>query len=76
MRYSEMCSQASITKLNNSDDKKVKIDGSSWNNGYYQLLVKSMHKKVLKSIEWMPRRILPTKDVLRCDKLRGAAKKL
>jgi len=35
-----------------------------------------MHKKVLKSIKWMPRRILPMKDVLRCDKLRGAAKEL
>lgn len=63
------------TEFNNSNvDKKVKIDGLVI--GYCQLLVKSMHKKVLKSIEWMPRRILPTKDVLRCDKLRGAAKEL
>ena len=63
------------TEFNNSiQDKKVEIDGLV--TGYYQLLVKSMHKKVLKSIKWMPRRILPMKDVLRCDKLRGAAKEL
>jgi len=67
--------QMERTEFNNSiQDKKVEIDGLVF--GYCQLLVKSMHKKVLKSIKWMPRRILPTKDVLRCDKLRGAAKKL
>lgn len=44
--------------------------------GSYQLLVKSMHKKVLKSIERMPRRILPKKDVEDCDKSRGAVNKL
>ena len=35
-----------------------------------------MHKKVLKSIKWMPRRILPMKDVEDCDKLRVAVNKL
>ena len=44
--------------------------------GYYQLLVKSMHKKVLKGAKWMPRRILPMKDVEDCDKLRVAVNKL
>ena len=44
--------------------------------GKCQLLVKSMHKKVLKSIKWMPRRILPMKDVEDCDKLRVAVNKL
>ena len=43
--------------------------------GYYQLLVKSMHKKVLKGTKWMPRRILPMKDVEDCDKLRVAVNK-
>ena len=42
----------------------------------YQLLVKSMHKKVLKGTKWMPRRILPMKDVEDCDKLRVAVNKL
>ena len=32
--------------------------------------------KCQKSILWMPRRIQAMKDVLRCDKLRGAANKL
>ena len=41
-----------------------------------QLLVESMHKKVLKSTERMPRRILPMKDVEDCDKSRGAVNKL
>lgn len=45
-------------------------------NGCYQLLVKSMHKKVLKGTKWMPRRILPMKDVEDCDKLRVAVNKL
>lgn len=45
-------------------------------NGYYQLLVKSMHKKVLKGTKWMPRRVLPMKDVEDCDKSRGAVNKL
>ena len=45
-------------------------------NGYCQLLVKSMHKKVLKGTKWMPRRILPMKDVEDCDKLRVAVNKL
>ena len=44
--------------------------------GNNQLLVESMHKKVLKSIERMPRRILPKKDVEDCDKSRGAVNKL
>ena len=44
--------------------------------GYYQLLVKSMHKKVLKGTKWMPRRILPMKDVEDCDRLRVAVNKL
>ena len=44
--------------------------------GCYQLLVKSMHKKVLKGTKWMPRRILPMKDVEDCDKLRVAVNKL
>jgi len=35
-----------------------------------------MHKKVLKSTQWMPRRILPIKDVEDCDKSRGAVNKL
>ncbi len=35
-----------------------------------------MHKKVLKGTEWMPRRILPMKDVEDCDKLRVAVNKL
>ena len=42
----------------------------------YQLLVKSMHKKVLKRTKWMPRRILPMKDVEDCDKPREAVNKL
>ena len=44
--------------------------------GFCQLLVKSMHKKVLKGTKWMPRRILPMKDVEDCDKLRVAVNKL
>ena len=44
--------------------------------GFCQLLVKSMHKKVLKGTKWMPRRILPMKDVEDCDKSRGAVNKL
>ena len=35
-----------------------------------------MHKKVLKGTQWMPRRILPMKDVEDCDKLRVAVNKL
>ena len=35
-----------------------------------------MHKKVLKGAKWMPRRILPMKDVEDCDKLRVAVNKL
>ena len=35
-----------------------------------------MHKKVLKGTKWMPRRILPMKDVEDCDKSRGAVNKL
>ena len=50
------------------------IDGSR--NCEQQLLVKSMHKKVLKGTKWMPRRILPMKDVEDCDKFRGAVNKL
>ena len=34
-----------------------------------------MHKKVLKGTKWMPRRILPMKDVEDCDKSWGAVKK-
>lgn len=56
--------------INNSNDvrKFFKVDGYDV-TGYYQLLVKSMHKKVLKGTKWMPRRILPMKDVEDCDKL-------
>ena len=35
-----------------------------------------MHKKVLKGTQWMPRRILPTKDVEDCEKSWGAVIKL
>ncbi len=35
-----------------------------------------MHKKVLKSTQWMPRRILPKKDAEDCEKSRGAVNKL
>ena len=41
-----------------------------------QLPLQSMHKKVLKGTKWMPRQILPMKDVKDCDKLRGAVNKL
>ena len=41
-----------------------------------QLPLQSMHKKVLKGAKWMPRRILPMKDVEDCDKLRVAVNKL
>ena len=41
-----------------------------------QLPLQSMHKKVLKGTQWMPRRILPMKDVEDCDKLRVAVNKL
>ena len=51
-----------------------KVDGNDV-TGLYQLLVKSMHKKVLKGTKWMPRRILPMKDVEDCDKFRGAVNK-
>lgn len=44
--------------------------------GNNQLLVESMHKKVLKGTEWMPRRISPKKDVEDCDKSRRAVIKL
>ena len=54
---------------------KERLTASNCNNGYYQLLVKSMHKKVLKGTQWMPRRILPMKDVEDCDKLRVAVNK-
>ena len=65
--------------FNNLDVRKENLkltDSNCAINGYYQLLVKSMHKKVLKSIQWMPRRILPMKDVEDCDKSRGAVNKL
>ena len=35
-----------------------------------------MHKKVLKGTQWMPRRMLPMKDVEDCEKSRGAVNKL
>lgn len=60
--------------FNNLANKKVKIDGLEI--GEFQLLVKSMHKKVLKGTKWMPRRILPMKDVEDCDKSWGAVNKL
>ena len=41
-----------------------------------QLPIQSMHKKVLKGAKWMPRRILPKKDVEDCDKPREAVNKL
>ena len=66
--------------FNNLDVRKKKILRLTARkiviNGYYQLLVKLMHKKVLKSTQWMPRRILPMKDVEDCDKSRGAVNKL
>ena len=52
------------------------FEWGSVGSGNYQLLVKSMHKKVLKGTKWMPRRILPMKDVEDCDKLRVAVNKL
>ena len=62
--------------VNNLRVKEIEflIDGISF--GRFQLLVKSMHKKVLKGTKWMPRRILPMKDVEDCDKLRVAVNKL
>lgn len=67
----------SAENVNNSNDvrKFFKVDGYDV-TGFYQLLVKSMHKKVLKGTKWMPRRILPMKDVEDCDKSRGAVNKL
>ena len=66
--------------VNNSNDVRkffidYEIDGDKL-IGTFQLLVKSMHKKVLKGTEWMPRRISPMKDVEDCDKSRGAVNKL
>ena len=65
-------------QFNNLNVRKFfkELTASNCNNGYYQLLVKSMHKKVLKGTQWMPRRILPMKDVEDCDKSRGAVNKL
>ena len=62
--------------VNNLRVKEIEflIDGISF--GRFQLLVKSMHKKVLKGTKWMPRRILPKKDVEDCDKPREAVNKL
>ena len=42
--------------------------------GGYQLLVKPMHKKLLKGTQRMPRHKIPMKDVEDCDKFRGAVK--
>lgn len=73
-----MCPQEVSHKFfDNLDVRKkifLKIDGKYF--GYCQILVKSMHKKVLKSIQWMPRRILPMKDVEDCDKSWRAVNKL
>ena len=58
---------------------KCRIDGwlsLNFNELKIQLPLQSMHKKVLKGAKWMPRRILPMKDVEDCDKLRVAANKL
>ena len=33
-----------------------------------------IHKKLLKRTQWMPGRKIPMKDVVGCEKLRGAAK--
>lgn len=41
-----------------------------------QLLIQSMHKKVLKGTKRMPWHILPTKDVEDCEKSRGAVNRL
>ncbi len=75
-----MCTQEVETRdFNNSNDVRKffkELTAVIDNNGYYQLLVKSMHKKVLKGTKWMPRRILPMKDVEDCDKLRVAVNKL
>ena len=71
-----MHSECDALIVNNLRVKEIEflIDGISF--GKFQLLVKSMHKKVLKGTKWMPRRILPTKDVEDCDKLREAVNKL
>ena len=58
---------------------KCRIDGwlsLNFNELKIQLPLQSMHKKVLKGTQWMPRRILPMKDVEDCDKLRVAVNKL
>ena len=41
-----------------------------------QLPIQSMHKKVLKGTKWMPRHILPMKDVEGCEQSRLAVIKL
>ena len=71
-----MHSECDALIVNNLRVKEIEflIDGISF--GKFQLLVKSMHKKVLKGTKWMPRRILPMKDVEDCDKLREAVNKL
>ena len=71
-----MHSECDALIVNNLRVKEIEflIDGISF--GKFQLLVKSMHKKVLKGTKWMPRRILPMKDVEDCDKLRVAVNKL
>ena len=71
-----MHSECDALIVNNLRVKEIEflIDGISF--GKFQLLVKSMHKKVLKGTKWMPRRILPMKDVEDCDKLRVAVNEL
>ena len=71
-----MHSECDALIVNNLRVKEIEflIDGISF--GRFQLLVKSMHTKVLKGTKWMPRRILPMKDVEDCDKPREAVNKL
>ena len=71
-----MHSECDALIVNNLRVKEIEflIDGISF--GKFQLLVKSMHKKVLKGTKWMPRRILPMKDVEDGDKPREAVNKL
>ena len=58
---------------------KCRIDGwlsLNFNELKIQLPLQSMHKKVLKGTKWMPRHILPMKDVEGCEKSRLAVIKL
>lgn len=85
MVYGNVLSRGERRNVNNSNDVRKFFKELTARNeaihcglvtGFCQLLVKSMHKKVLKGTKWMPRRILPMKDVEDCDKLRVAVNKL